>query len=167
MNILKSRKVQKATPLVPIVSQFKIPEHRKMRGRRYNAAGEYIGPCGPRKPIPDARARENLVKAELAASLLPPPQETEGFDLKQFTPLPGRVLCKRPPPITHEKGIALPDNQHRSECWFYVVKVGPGVFQCAPGDRVIFAGKHRPKAVRIGQPFHIGRAAAIIGAVEG
>src|SRR5690348_2114091 len=104
MNILKSQKKEAPKPLVPIVSHFKVPYYRKMRGKRFNARGEFIGPAGPRKPVPDVRDRENLRRAARAAALLPKPEDSDGFDLRVCRLMSGKVLVKRPPPITEEKG---------------------------------------------------------------
>lgn len=166
MHLLKHSKSEKPKPIVPIISHWKVPGVRKMRGRRYNSRGEDIGPCGPPKPIPDVRERNNVLRARREAAKLPPPVETAGFDLRNYTPLTGRILCKRPPQITEVKGIKLRDDQAISEDWFYVVKVGPGVTVCQPGDRVVFGRKSKPKPVRIGQPFHLGRMTAVVALVE-
>lgn len=165
MHLLKHSKKVAPKPLVPILSHFKIPFHRKLRGKRYNAKGEMIGECGPlRRPDPVARAA--LLRARREAALMPKPEETEGFDLKRFRPLPRKVLCKRPPQITEIKGVTLPEKQWQSEDWFWVVSVGAGVTVCQAGDRVVFGRKSKPKPVRIGQPFHLGRATAIAALVE-
>lgn len=166
MHLLK-HKAPKDTPAVPIVSHWKVPFTKKMRGRKFNARGEYIGPCGPRKPIPDARARENLVRETERAAKLPPPVESEGFDLARYRPLAGRVLCRRPPPITEVDGVTLPEKEWRSESWFWVVAVGPGVECCTPGDRVVFGRKSKPRAIKLGGAFHLGRATAVVALVEG
>lgn len=166
MHLLKHTKKEKPKPLVPIVSHFKVPYFRKMRGRRFNAAGDEIGASGPPKPVPDVRERENLLKQQSAAAAMPPPVDSAPFTLDNYRPLPGRVLLKRPPQITHENGVLLPEKHWRSQSWFFVVKVGSGVTICQPGDRVIFDKRGLPKPVRLGAPYHLGKAKKIISIVE-
>ena len=165
MHLIKRTKDPKPQPLIPIISHhFKSP-WKKVRGKRYNAKGELVCETGPKR-TPDALARQNLLAEQAkAAALPPPPQDTETFDLSHYRPLPGRILLKRPPQITEDNGVALPEKLYRSESWFWVVKVGDRVTACRPGDRVMFAKNHRPKSVRIGEPFHLGYETGIAALV--
>ena len=165
MHLLKHNKPAKPAPLVPIISHWKVPFHRRLRGKRYNAQGEFIGETGPQR-FTDSSLKKLVTAAHAAAAALPPPVEGGGFDLATFTPLAGRILLKRPPQITEDNGIALPENKWKSEPWFFVVKVGPRVSNCGPGDRVIFSRGHKPKQVRFGHTFYLGRASAVAGRVE-
>jgi co-chaperonin GroES (HSP10) len=167
MHLLKHNKVAKAQPLVPIVSHWKVPGVRKMRGKRYNERGEYIGPCGPKKPVPDVAAQKAVRDAHEAAAKMPRPEEGGGFDLKRFKPLPNRVLVTRGEIIKELKGVLLPEDQWHSPQWYYCIRVGDGVDSCAVGDRIIFQRKHKPKPVKLGKGgFYIGRTTAIVGLVE-
>lgn len=167
MHLLKHSKPVKAAPIVPIVSRWKIPFYRKMRGKRFNAAGKYIGPSGPRKPHPDPLVERAIKEAHAAAAKLPRPVEGGGFDLRRFTPLPNRILVIRGPEIKEEKGIALPENKWRHEQYYIVVRIGPDITDCQVGDRVIFQKKHKPKSVRLGpKTFYIGRETALVAIWE-
>lgn len=165
MHLLK-HKLPKQAPLVPIVSIFAVPGARKMRGRRYRD-GVDIGPCGPPKPVPDVSAQKAVREAYEKAAMMPRPEEGGGFDLSTYHPLPGRMLVSRGPWIKSVKGIDLPEAQWRHEQYYFVIRVGRGVKNCAVGDRVIFQAKHKPKAVKLGSAgFYIARDAVVVGIVE-
>lgn len=162
MHLIKRSKKAEPKPFIPIISHWAIPGHRKMRGKRYNAKGECIGPCGPRKPIPDPRERERLLKAIADAQEKGPPVENAEFDIFTFTPLAGRVLVVRGPMIKEENGVLLPENRWRHEPWWVVIRIGEGVASVAPGDRIVFSKGHRPKEVWIGRKkYYAGREGAI------
>jgi hypothetical protein len=164
MHLLKHAKKEKPSPVVPIQSHWVVPYYRKMRGRRFRE-GRDVGPCGPPKPVVDVRDRANLERAVRNAAKLPPPEETEGFDIRRYRPMPGKVLVKRPAPVKVRDGVELPENMWFSEDWFFVVAVGTGVTVCAPGDRVIFGKKSKPRPVKLGGAFHLGRASAVAAIV--
>lgn len=167
MHLLKSSKPQAVAPMVPIVSRWKVPGVRKMRGKHYNAAGDLIGTCGPRKPIPDPAVARAIKEAHEAAAKLPRPQEGGGFDLSRFHPLPNRILVIRGPQIKEEKGIALPEDKWRHEQYYIVVRIGPSITECQVGDRVVFQKKHKPKSVHLGpKVFYIGRETALVAIWE-
>lgn len=167
MHLLKHSKKDKPKPLVPIISQWKVPGVRRMRGRRYNSAGEDIGPCGPPKSVPDALAVRAVKEAYAAAAKLPRPEEGGAFDLNCFKPLPGRILLTRPPMIKEENGIALPEAQWKHEPYYFCIRIGDRVTSCGVGDRVIFAAKSKPRPIKLGAGrFYIGRETALIALVE-
>ncbi len=167
MNILKSRKREESRPFIPTVSHTLIPGYRKTRNRRYNADGKFIGWSKP-KPLVDPQEVAKMKKVIAAAKRLPMPEEAKPFDLADFRPLPGRILLKRPPQITEERGVRLPEKQWRSQPYFVVVKVGEGVESCTAGDRVVFGKTHHPKPVRLGHglAYHIGKDQYVAGIVE-
>lgn len=165
MNILKSSKRAEAKPFIPTVEHWAVPGHRKVRNKRYNSRGEFIGYSKP-APVIDTVDVANVKKAVEAAKSMPAPQEFKPFDIATFSPMPGRLLVKRPPPITHVGGIELPAKDQKSQPYFVVVKVGDRVLVCKPGDKVVFSRGHNPKPVRLGAPYHIGSAAAIVGQWE-
>lgn len=167
MHLLQSSKPKKAQPIVPIVSHWKVPGIRKMRGKRFNVAGVCIGTCGPRKPYPDPAVERAIKEAHAAAAKMPRPVEGGGFDLQRFLPLPNRILVIRGPEIKEAKGIALPEDKWRHEQYYIVVRIGPNITDCQVGDRVIFQQKHKPKSVRLGpKTFYIGRETALVAILE-
>jgi len=159
MHLLK-HKTPKDKPFINVHSHWEVPEYRRLRGRRYNADGKFIGVTGLKNRFSESEQRAVRAAAK-AASKLPPPRDTDGFDLRAFTPLTGRVLVRRPPPITEEKGVKLPETKWRSPQHFEVVAVGPGVLCCQAGDHVVFQKGHRPKELWLGTKFYMGRAACV------
>src|SRR5687767_5636584 len=126
MHLIRN-KPAKPEPFIPVRSIWEIPEYRRPRGKRYDANGKLVCVTGARNRI-DSSEQKKLIAAEKAARRLKKPVDTtEGFDMERFSPLPGRILCRRPPQIAHERGIQLPEKHWRSEPFFIVVKVGPGV----------------------------------------
>lgn len=166
MHLLKHTKTPKDRPAVPIRTIWEIPSFRRERGKRYDKNGKFVCNTGL-KHRPDPRVAKAIKDAVAAARKLPMPVEVVDFDLSTFTPLAGRILLKRPPAVKTEGGVQLPEGKERSESWFYVVKTGPGVTLCAPGDRVVMNRNHRPKPVRLGKPFHIGRESGVAAIVDG
>lgn len=150
MNILPSQKKKAPEQLVPVISRMSRPFHWNMRGRRYNAKGEYVGPSGKVKPTPDKHTQRIIEQAYEEAAKMPTPQEGGGFDLAKFKPLPGRILVARGPLIKSENGVDLPENKWFHEKHFVVIRLGDGVTNCAVGDRVLFVKSHRPKSVHLG-----------------
>ena len=166
MHVLKHRD-KKPAPLVPIVSVWKVPGVRKMRGKRFNVKGEYVGPCGPPKPVPDVTAQKAVREAYAAAARMGPIEEGGGFDLATFTPYRDKILVVRGPWIKEEGGVLLPESKWRHEPYYFVIRVGPLVRNCSVGDRVLFQKKHRPKDARLGGGgFYISRDAVVVGIVE-
>lgn len=167
MHVLKHR-APKPEKLVPVVSHWKVPFTKKMRGKKYSATGEYLGPSGPPKPIPDPYTIAIVKQAYEEAAKLGPVIDGGEFDLNRFRPMPGKVLVVRPPMIKEEKGIALPEMQWKHESYFIVLSVGRGVTDYAQGDRVVFDKRHKPKAVKLGRGgFYLSPAKWIVAVVDG
>lgn len=166
MHVLKHGKTPKPAPVVPILSHFKVPHHRRLRGRRYDANGKFMYETGPKRTI-DVAAQRALRDAYAAAAKMPRPEEGGAFDLNRYHPLPGKVLLKRGPLITEEKGVAIPEDQQRFVSWWFVIRVGANVVNCDVGDRVVLQKKHKPKQARLGEGrFHIARDACVVGIVS-
>lgn len=166
MHIIHREKKQEPQYLVPIVSQFAIPGHRKTRNRRYNAKGEFIGWSKP-KPVVDPAAQRALRAACAAAARKGPAKTAAPFDLYRYRPLPGHILVTRGPLIKEEGGVALPESKWHYGGKFVVVRVGEGVTVCAVGDSPIFGKGYRPKEVWLdGAKFYIGREQAVVGLQE-
>jgi|GEM_PF-4424688 len=168
MHLLRHKdKTTKPAPFISGITHWKIPGIRKMRGKRYDCHGNYIGPCGPRKPRPDPLVERAIKEAYAAAAKMPMPEEGGAFDLNRFRPLPGRILVTRGPMIKSEKGIDLPEDKWHHGPEYIVLKIGDGVRSCDVGDRVIVQKKHKPRAVRLGSAgFYITRDAVIVGILE-
>lgn len=167
MHVIQRTKAPESRPFIPVTENWAIPGHRKTRQKRYNAKGEFIGWSKP-APVIDPTEAARVKQAQADAAKIPLPEEAKAFDLATFRPLEGRILLKRPPQITEENGVALPEKLYRSQPYFIVVAVGAGVVECVPGDRAIFYKNHRPKPVRFGhgQNYHIGRVRYLEGIVE-
>lgn len=167
MHIPKAKfKPRKDKPFIPIHSHWEVPEYRRLRGKRYDTSGKFVGLTG-RQNRPDPIEREAVKLAQRAAKKMAPPVEYEGFKLESLTLLPGRILLKRPKQITEINGLELPRSQVRSEPYFYVIKVAPDVTGVAPCDRVVIGKGHKPKDVRIGRPLYIARASHVVATIEG
>lgn len=167
MHLVPSSKPQKAKPLVPIVSQWKVPFHRRMRGKRFNARGEFIGPSGPPKPVPDVAAIKAVKAAYAAAARKGLPQEGSGFDLGALKLTAGRILVARGRTIKEEGGIALPEAQWKHAPGWIVICVAPDVECCAAGDRVLFAAKHKVQPIDLGGVrLFLSRAGVVVGLIE-
>lgn len=168
MNILPSQKKAAPKSVVPIVSTFRVPHYRRMRGRRYNARGVDIGPCGPRKPIPDPHTQRLIERAWAEAAAKLAPEEGAAFDLAVFRPMPGKLLLVRRELITEEAGVALPENKHYHRPGYIVVKVGDRVTDCAAGDIVLFQKRTKPKSVRLGgnPGFYIANESSLVAILE-
>lgn len=167
MNILPSQKKAAPKSVVPIVSQWRVPGVRRMRGLRYNTRGECIGVCGPRKPVPDKHTQQIIERAYAEAAKKPMPQEGGAFDLAKFKPLLGNLLIVRGPEIKEINGVAVPESTTRHEFWWVVVRVGDGVDGCGVGDRVILHKKTKPKQVRLGEgKFYLTRETVVVAVLE-
>lgn len=162
MHFLKHKEA-KPKPFITTTEIFAVPGHRRVRNKRYNAKGEFIGYSKPR-PVIDTTDVANVKKALAEAKGKPMPAEAKPFDLSTFRPLPGRLLLKRPPPITHVGGIELAPADQKSQPYFDVVMIGAGVTVCRPGDKVVIKKSHNPKPVRLGHGnnFHIGLASNVV-----
>lgn len=165
MHLLKNTP-KKDAPLIPIVSQWKVPGVRKMRGRRYRD-GVDVGPCGPPKPVPDVAAIQAVKKAYAEAAKKGRPMEGGGFDIRTLKLTRGRVLVTRGTLIKEEGGIALPENQWRSAPGWIVLRTAPDVTCCGVGDRVLLQAKHKCQPVDLGGcRFFLTRARVVVGILE-
>jgi hypothetical protein len=165
MHLLKNTP-KKDAPLIPIVSQWKVPGVRKMRGRRYRD-GVDIGPCGPPKPVPDVAAIMAVKKAYAEAAKKGRPTEGGGFDLNTLKLTSGRELVTRGQLIKEEGGIELPEAQWKHAPGWIVLRVAPDVKSIGVGDRVLLQAKHKAKPVDLGGcRFFLTRAAVVVGIVE-
>lgn len=166
MHVLKHRE-KKPEKLIPIVSHFKVPFTKKLRGKKYNARGEYIGPSGPPKPIPDPYTIALVKKAYADAAKAGPVVEGGQFDLNRYRPMPGKVLLVRPDPIKELDGVTLPEINWIPRDWYIVLRVGANCSPYAQGDRVVFDKRHKPKPVKLGKGgFYLSPAKWIVAIVE-
>lgn len=166
MNILKHKEA-KASPLVPIVTQWKIPFTKRLRGRKFNSRGEYIGLSGPPKPIPDPYTIKLVKAAHADAAKHGPVIEGGEFDLNRYRPMPGKVLVVRPPPIKEIDGIVLPEEQWTFPPFFIILRVASNITDYAAADRVLFDKRHKPKPIKLSKGgFYLSPAKWIIGFVE-
>jgi hypothetical protein len=165
MHLLK-HKPKKEKPFIPIRHIFEVPEFRRLHGRRYDKDGKFVCVTGLKNQINEIEQRA-VIAAKKAGRKKGKPIEHGKFDVTTFTPARNRVLLKRPPQITEEKGVQLPEEHYRSQPWFYVVRIGPEVTVCKPGDRVIIQKKHRAVPVWIDAPFHFVRETGIAAIVDG
>lgn len=165
MHLLKNAP-KKDAPLIPIISQWKVPGVRKMRGRRFRN-GVDIGPCGPPKPVPDVAAIQAVKKAYADAAKKGAPTEGGGFDINRLKLTRGRVLLTRGQPIKEEGGIALPEDQWKHAPGWIVLRVAPDVKSIGVGDRVLLQAKHKAKPVDLGGTrLFLTRAAVVVGILE-
>lgn len=166
MHLLQHSKTEKANPLIPIVSQWKVPGIRKMRGRRYKD-GIDVGPCGPPKPVPDVAAIMAVKKAYVDAAKKGRPVEGGGFDLNSLKLTSGRVLVTRGESIKEEGGVVLPENQWKSAPGWIVLRVAPDVREIGVGDRVLLQAKHKVQPVDLGGVrFFLTRARVVVAILE-
>lgn len=166
MHLIQSSKKVAHAPIVPIVSHFKVPFHRRLRGRRFDHRGKFLCETGPKRVIEPSIVKA-VKEAFAAAAKMPKPEEGGGFDLGTYHPLPSRILVVRGPQIKEEKGVLLPETKWRHEPQYIVIRVGREVTIVAPGDQVIFHKKHKPKSVRLGSAtFYIGRVTALVATLE-
>jgi hypothetical protein len=143
MHLIKNRD-KKPEPLVPIVSRSSVPAFRKLRGKRYNSKGEFIGNTGTKKFIDErevARVKQAMAEAK-------PVLEPEVALMDRYRPMPGKLLLRRAPMVTSIGGVAIPDDQQKPGLGFIVVKVGDGVDGIAPGDRVVVNHAAPPRRIR-------------------
>jgi hypothetical protein len=162
MHLLRyPTKTPKPKPFIPIHSHWEVPEYRRLRGRRYDAAGKFLYETGAKKRA-DPIEREAVLAAQREAKRKPAPVERAAFSLDSLTLMRGRILLARPPQITEEKGVRLPENKVRSQPYFNVVKVAPDVTVCRPGDRIVLQKGHKPKDVRLQGTKYIALAVHVV-----
>ncbi len=116
MHVIHRTKEQSPRDFIPTQSIFARIGPKLTRNKRYAADGTYLGLSRP-KPIPNpvTQAKVRKAMAEGAAKGLPPPEVP--FDMATYKPLPRRILVSRGPLITHEGGIAIPDDKQRHAFW--------------------------------------------------
>lgn len=159
-------KAKAPRPFIPIHSHWEVPEFRRLRGIRYNSDGKAIAKTGLKNTI-NAVEQKALIQATKKAARMGPPAEGDSVTLESFTPLPGRILLRRPPPVTKAGGLELPEDKWHSEPFFYVVKVGPGCSFCEPLQRVVLKRRHKPKEFWMGKKFYMGRERDVVALING
>lgn len=165
MHLLKHKDAPKA-PLIPTRSVFWRPEHPRLKGRRYNARGEFMHATGPKIAIDPVQVR-NMKERIARETARPVGPEWKPFDVASYQPLRGMMLMKRPEPIKELNGLLLAEKDWIFPPGFIVVRVGAGV-DYSPGQRVVLQRKHRPWAFKldgIGQHY-LARAKMVVGVIE-
>lgn len=166
MHVITRHRDPKPKPFLDGITHHYQPSYRRLRGKRYNGKGECIGVTGRRHTI-EPREVAALKAAEARARLLPPiPHDSGTTSYRNFRPLPGRVLVMRPPQITVENGVTLPESMWRHPQHFIVVAVGAGVTCCLPGESVIFQKNHRPKEAWMIRKFYLGRETGVAAVLD-
>jgi hypothetical protein len=165
MNILKSKPVSQA-PFIRTESQWAIPGHRKTRNKRFAADNRFLGYSKP-LPVVDPQEAKRVREAQQKGAKLGAPADNQIPDISRYTPMPHHLIVKRGPPIKVVDGVTLPEDKWRHEKHFYVVRVGPDVTACQPGDRVLFGRGVRTKEFFLGTAkFYVAREEAVVGLVE-
>lgn len=165
MHLLKHRD-PKPKALMKCLSNTFVPSHRRLRCRRFDEHGNFLGITNPPK-APNPIEQENVRRAIKAGHAMPlPTHDSDSFDLRRYRPLPGKILLKRPPPVAIENGVSIPEARQKPPGWWTVISVGAGVTVCEVGQRVVIGRGHKPKSIKLGQPFHLALAGAVVGIIE-
>jgi co-chaperonin GroES (HSP10) len=165
MHLINRSKDQAPRDLIPTHSIFARLGPKLTRNKRYSDTGKYLGLSRP-LPVIDPTVVARVRAAHARGKALRKPEAEVPFDMTRYRPLPHKVLVSRGPLITHQSGVAIPDDKQKAAPWWLVVAVGDAVTACGVGQRIVCGRGFRPKECWLGKKYYSCHEEAVVGIVE-